>query len=84
MSGTIRGLNGRAKVTFATVAMLASMLTGAMASAYYFGGVAEDVKNNSLQLDRQEASIDARVQLHLSPILVELREINRRLERMEK
>ncbi len=84
MNGALKGLNGKAKATFATMALLVSMLTGMMASAYYFGGVAEDVKNNSMQLDRQEDRIDARVQLHLSPILVELREINRRLERMEK
>jgi hypothetical protein len=61
-----------------------------MASAYYFGGVAEEIKHHVSDVVRHENAaqktgrIDDRVQLHLAPILVELRAINQRLERMEK
>jgi hypothetical protein len=111
VSVRIKDLNGKTKATFATVAMLASFFTGALGSAYYFGGVAEDVKHNLALTKKHVADrerhetpitnhiadkerhetpttkqerIDERVALHLAPLLVELREINRRLERMER
>lgn len=89
MSTPSLGWNGRTRLVFEVVAILVALLLGFTTRAFYFGSEMQKLKTHLEDVSRHEDTrqkterIDSRVKLHLQPLLVELKAINARLDRME-